>query len=55
LILNGEMSEWSIEHAWKAWSSFTHHRPSDAPLPQPADHSFTLRGSGGRRENPDPL
>jgi len=19
LILNGEMSEWSIEHAWKAW------------------------------------
>jgi hypothetical protein len=28
LILNGEMSEWSIEHAWKAirWSESQAHR-----------------------------
>ena len=31
LILNGEMSEWSIEHPWKAWS-LAASKPSYAAL-----------------------
>jgi hypothetical protein len=39
LILNGEMSEWSIEHAWKTYCSISLRRDLQAlHLPQPDDH-----------------